>query len=79
MIFTKTIFSKKNDVTLLLLYINQRSLAPFARRLHRSGAVLHGALFQVAAGSSASHIACMAAKTPERRKASNPLASALAR
>jgi hypothetical protein len=30
---------KKEDVTLLLLYINQRSLAPFARRLGRSGAV----------------------------------------
>ena len=34
---------------------------------------------QVAAGSSASHIGCMVAKTQKRRKASNPLASALAR
>ena len=36
-------------------------------------------LVPMAAGSSASHIACMVAKTPKRRKASNPLASALAR
>jgi hypothetical protein len=72
--------SKKNeDVTLLLLYINQRSLAPSARRLGRSGAVYMGAPFPVAADSSASHIACMIAKTPKRRKASNPPASALAR
>jgi ferric-dicitrate binding protein FerR (iron transport regulator) len=34
-------------------------------------------LVPMAAGSSASHIACMVAKTPKRRKASNPLASAL--
>jgi hypothetical protein len=36
-------------------------------------------LVPMAAGSSASHITCMVAKTPKRRKASNPLASALAR
>jgi hypothetical protein len=36
-------------------------------------------LVPMAAGSSASHIACMVAKTPKRRKASNPLASAVAR
>jgi hypothetical protein len=72
--------SKNNEhVTLLLLYINKRSLAPFARRLGRSGDVDMGAPFPVAADSSASHIACMVAKTPKRRKASNPLASALAR
>jgi hypothetical protein len=71
--------SKNNEhVTLLLLYINQRSLAPFARRLGRSGAV-YMAPFPVAADSSASHIACMVAKTPKRRKASDPLGSALAR
>lgn len=36
-------------------------------------------LVPMAAGSSAPHMACMVAKTPKRRKASNPLASALAR
>ena len=49
---------------------------PPAKSLWRS---LHGAPFPVAADSSASHIACMVAKTPKRRKASNPLAGALAR
>jgi hypothetical protein len=58
--------------------INQRSLLPSAR-----GYVplvrFNGAPSPVAADSSASHIACMVAKTPKRRKASNPLVSALAR
>jgi hypothetical protein len=74
------ISKKYQHLTLLLLYINQRSLAPFARWLARSfWRGLHFALFPVAADSSASHIACMIAKTPKRRKASNPPASALAR
>lgn len=47
------------------------------RRLRR--ALVTWRLVPMAAGSSASHIACMVAKTPKRRNASNPLASALAR
>jgi hypothetical protein len=72
--------SKKNeDVTLLLLYINQRSFGALCAPATSLWRGLHFAPFPVAADSSASHIACMIAKTPKRRMASNPLASALAR
>jgi hypothetical protein len=74
------ISKKTEDVTLLLLYINQRSLASFACWLARSlWRALHFASFPVAADSSGSHLACMIAKTPKRPKPSDSLASALAR
>jgi hypothetical protein len=59
--------------------MDQRTLAPSTPPATSLWRGLHGASFAVAAGSSAFHIECMIAKTPKRRKASNPLASAVAR
>jgi hypothetical protein len=73
--------SKKNndDVTLLSRYNGSKNFGSLYAPATSLWRCLHGAPSPVAAGSSACHIACMIAKTPKRRKASNPPASALAR
>jgi hypothetical protein len=73
-------FSKENNdrPTLLLLFMDRVLWRPQCAG-YVALALAAWLLVPMAAGSSASHIACMVAKTPKRRKASSPLASALAR